>query len=115
MVNLLKTTKKCLTFFVDTKISYNKPIPQNRDISEILEHRIKNYENHSSIVAIKNNRNLNDQFPFKPVTEGMIAKKISKLKTRKAVRSNDIPTKVLKDLPHLYTAIIKALARWNFS
>ena len=39
------------------KMSYNKSLPQNRDISAIVEHAIKNFENHSSIVAIKNDRN----------------------------------------------------------
>ena len=38
-------------------MSYNKSLPQNRDISAIVEHAIKNFENHSSIVAIKNDRN----------------------------------------------------------
>ena len=60
------------SFFVNTasrlKISYNKSLPQNRDISKIVEHAIKNFENHSSIIAIKNNRNPNDQFSFKHVT-----------------------------------------------
>ena len=45
-------------FFVNTatdlNISYNKSLPQNKDISEIVEHAIKKYfENHSSIIAIK--------------------------------------------------------------
>ena len=64
------------SFFVNTasslKISYNKSVPQNRDISKLVEHAIKNFENHSSIVAIKNNRNPNDQFSFKPVSKEMI-------------------------------------------
>ena len=34
-------------------IPYNKLLPQNKDISEIVEHAIKSSENHSSIVAIK--------------------------------------------------------------
>ena len=54
--------------FVNTasslKISYNKSLSQNRDISKLVEHAIKNFENHSSIIAIKNNRNPNDQFSF---------------------------------------------------
>ena len=48
------------SFFVNTasslKISYNKSLPQNRNISKIVEHAIKNFENHSSLIAIKNNR-----------------------------------------------------------
>ena len=93
------------SFFVNTasslKISYNKSLPQNRDISKIVEHAIKNFENHSSIIAIKSNRNPSDQFSFKSVTKEMIAKKISNLKPAKAVRSNDIPTKIIKDFKRL--------------
>ena len=98
------------SFFVNTasslKISYNKSLAQNRDISKIVEHAIKNFENHSSIIAIKNNRNPNDQFSFKPVTKEMIAKEISNLKSGKAVRSNDIPTKIIKDFKDLFATFI---------
>ena len=53
-----------------------------------MEHAVKNFENHSSLVAIENNRNSIGQFFFKPVTKEMIAKEISNLKLGKAVRSN---------------------------
>ena len=98
------------SFFVNTasslKISYNKSLPQNRDISRLAEHAFKNFENHSSITAIKNNRNPNDQFSFKPVTKEMIAKEISNLKSGKAVRHNDIPTKIIKDFKDLFATFI---------
>ena len=62
IVNLLKTTKKWLTFltlFFNTasnrKLPCKKSLPQNRDISEIVDHAVKNFQNHGSIVAIKNN------------------------------------------------------------
>ena len=49
------------SFFENTasshKISCNKSLPQTRDISKIVEHTIRNFENHSSIIAIKNYRN----------------------------------------------------------
>ena len=93
--------------YPDLKIS----LPQNRDISEIDEHPIKNFENHSSIVAIKDYRNTNDWFSFEPVTKKMMARKspatqISNLKPGKAVRSNHIPTKILKDFEHLFATFI---------
>ena len=69
--------------------------------------QLKNFENDSSIVAIKTNRNPNDQFCFKPVTKEMIAKEISNLKSGKADRSNDIPTKTIKEFEDLlYTTIM---------
>ena len=58
------------------------------------------------MIAIKNNRNPNDQFSFKPVTKEMIAKEISNLKSGKAVRSNDIPTKIIKDFKDLFATFI---------
>ena len=38
------------------KISYKESLPLNRDTSGIVEHAIKNFENYSSIVAIKNKK-----------------------------------------------------------
>ena len=69
--------------------------------------QLKNFENHSSIIPFKNNRNPKDQFSFKPVTKEMIAKEISNLKSGKADRSNDIPTKTIKEFEDLlHTTII---------
>ena len=63
-----RVTKIFISFFVNTasslKISYIRSLPQNRDISKIVEHAIKNFENDSSIIAIKNNRNPNDSVFF---------------------------------------------------
>ena len=98
------------SFFGNTayslKISYNKSLPQIRDISKIVEHAIKNFENHSSIVEIKNNRNPNKQFSFKPVTKEMVAKEISNLKRGKAVCNSDIPTKIIKHVKDLFATFI---------
>ena len=56
------------SLFVNTasslKISYNKSLPQNRYISKFVEHATKNFENHNSIVTIKNSGNPTDQFSF---------------------------------------------------
>ena len=71
-----------------------------------MEHAVKNFENHSSMAAIKNKRNPNEQFSFKPITKEMIAKEISNLKPGKAVRSNDIPTKIIKDFKDLFATFI---------
>ena len=42
------------TFFVNTasslKISYDKALSQNRDISKLVEHAIKNFEIHSNFL-----------------------------------------------------------------
>ena len=108
IVNLLRTTKTWLTFltvFVNTgfnlKLSYNKSLPQNRDILETAEQTIKNFENNGSIAAIRTR-----EIQKKPVTKEMIAKEISDLKPRKAVCSNDIPTKILKDFQDLFAKFI---------
>ena len=46
------------------------------------------------------------QFSFKPVTKEMIAKETSNLKSGKAVRSNDISTKIIKDFKDLFATVI---------
>ena len=61
-----------------------------------MEHAVKNFQNCGSIVAIKNNRNLNEKFSSKLVTKEVIAKEISNLKSGKSVYSNDVPTKIIK-------------------
>ena len=71
-----------------------------------MEDEIKNFKNHSSIFAIKNNRNPDDQFSFKPVTKEIMAKEISNLKSGKAAFSNDIPPKILKDFEDLFATLI---------
>ena len=71
-----------------------------------MKDEIKNFKNHSSIFAIKNNRNPDDQFSFKPVTTEMIAKEISNLKSGKPAFSNDIPPKILKDFEDLFATLI---------
>ena len=58
-------------------------------ILEISKYAVKNFGNHSSIVAIENNRNSNGQLSFKPATKEIIAKEISNLKLGKAVCSNE--------------------------
>ena len=88
------------------KISCNKSLPKKNVTSKTVEHAIKNFENHSSIIAIKNNRKPNDQFSFKPVTKEMIAIEISNLKSGKAVRSNDIPPKIIKEFNNLFATFI---------
>ena len=71
-----------------------------------MEHAIKNFENHSNIIAIKNNRNPKDQFSFKLFAKEMIAKEISNLKSGKVVHSNDISTKIIKDFKDLFATFI---------
>ena len=46
------------------------------------------------------------KFSFKPVTKEMIANEISNLKFGKAVRSNDIPTKIMKDFKDLFAGFM---------
>ena len=72
--------------------------------------------------AIKNNRNPNYQGFFKKIcniTKEMIGKDISNLKIRKAVSSNGIPTKILKDFQgilatYIFNNYIKSLPYGTF-
>ena len=79
-------------FFVNTasslKISYNKSLPQNKDLSEIVKHATKIFESHSSIIAIKNDGNPNDQSAFNPLQSCVAF--LYPLKTSENLRFSDV-------------------------
>ena len=55
------------------------------------------YENHPSIISIKKHmEGVNSSFAFETFTKGKIEKLVTNLNIRKAVQSNDIPSKLVK-------------------
>ena len=55
------------------------------------------YENHPSIILIKKHtEGVNSSFVFETFTKEKIEKLVTNLNIRKAVQSNDIPTKLVK-------------------
>ena len=65
------------------------------------------YENHPSIILIKKHVELaNSSFIFETVTKEKIEKLVTNLNIRKAVQSNDISTKLVKELGYLFSKYI---------
>ena len=64
-----------------------------------IENVICKYENRSSIISIISS----SSFVFEAVTKEKIEKIITNLNIRKAVQSNDIPTKLVKEFGYLFS------------
>ena len=88
-------------FFVKAVVKLN--IKEFNNVSNIdglsdpVEIAIKKYKNHPSIVAITEKFNFTVPFEFEEVNLKHIEKEILNLNTKKAVESNSIPAKVLKE------------------
>ena len=87
-------------FFVN--IVPNLKIPTNHDFAinfkvtgDPIVDAINKYENHPSIIMIKNKNKT--QFSFTVVEYDDILKKVKKLNTSKATQQSDIPTKILRE------------------
>ena len=87
-------------FFVN--IVPNLKIPTNHDFDinfkvtgDPIVDAINKYENHPSIIMIKNKNKT--QFSFTVVEYDDILKKVKKLNTSKATQQSNIPTKILKE------------------
>ena len=87
-------------FFVN--IVPNLKIPTNHDFDinfkvtgDPIFDAINKYENHPSIIMIKNKNKT--QFSFTVVEHDDILKKVKKLNTSKASQQSDIPTKILRE------------------
>ena len=76
---------------------YNETEPESHNIGDPLMKAIMKYRFHPSIVAIKKNFNSGLSFSFSQVEHHEIMKEINNLKTNKATRSTDVPTKLIKE------------------
>ena len=72
-----------------------------------IQNAICKYENHPSIILIKKHVELaNSSFIFETVTKEKIEKLVTNLNIRKAVQSNDISAKLVKELGYLFSKYI---------
>ena len=72
-----------------------------------IEKAICKCENHPSIILIKKHmQGANSSLVFEAVTKEKIEKLITNLNIRKAVQSNDIPTKLVKEFGYLFSKYI---------
>ena len=80
-------------------------------LSDPVEIAIKKYENHPSNVVITEKFNFTVCFEFEEVNLKDIEKEILNLKTKKAVASNSIPAKVLKETCDICSPVVQQI--WN--
>ena len=73
-----------------------------------IENAIYKYENHLSVVAIKNYmKGTNSLFSFQTVTKENMAKLTTNLCNGKAVQSADIPSNLVKEFGCLFSSFIQ--------
>ena len=72
-----------------------------------IENAICKYDNHPGIILIKKHmQGVNSYFVFEAVTKEKIEKLIKNLNIKKAVQSNDIPTKLVKEFGYSFSKYI---------
>ena len=75
-------------------------------INYLVEKAIEQYKNHPSIQMIQETFNSNKTISFELVSSGNILKKIASLDTKKASRSKDVPTKIVKANANLLSIFV---------
>ena len=88
-----------------------KNISNTDGLSDPVEVAIKKYENHLSIIAITEKFNFTVRFEFEKVNLKDTEKEILDLNTKKAVASNSIPAKVLKETSDICSPVPRQI--WN--
>ena len=69
------------------------------NLQDPIENTICKYESHPSIILVK--KHIGSSFAFETVTKEKIEKIITNSNIRKAVQSNDIPTKLVNEFGYL--------------
>ena len=86
-----------------------KNISNNDVLFAPVEIPIKKYENHPSVIAITENFNFTMRFEFEEVNLKDIEKEILNPITKKAVASNSIPAKVLKESLDICSPVLQQI------
>ena len=76
------------------------------NINDSVERAIHKYKNHPSIHMIKETFDNDQTFSFDLVSPDTIFKEIVSLHTNKSLRSNDVPTKIVKTNADLFLNFI---------
>ena len=91
-----KVAEKLNTFFIDDVNIYIEPyVLHNKSTTENTQDIINQYENHPSIIKIKENIKDENKFSFKDSTPEDFERQIKNLDAKKTMVENDIPVKVL--------------------
>ena len=80
---------------VVNNLNIQRPI-FSHEHNDPIANAIKIFEQHPSILKIKENRKLYSSFSFKTVSLDEIIKETLNLYTSKATQKSDIPTKIIK-------------------
>ena len=86
-------------------LNIQRPIYLHED-NDPIANAIKNFEQHPSILKIKETRNVCSSFSFKPVSFDEIIKETLNLDTSKATQKSDIPTKIIKQNQDIFSKFI---------
>ena len=106
-----EVAEKLNNFFIDTVDDLEiEPFVNDVNIfSENVPEIIKRYENHPSIIKIKEKVQIKDTFVFKDIKSSEIKQKIDRVNPKKACIDNDIPARILmanSDIVCEYLALI---------
>ena len=81
-------------------------LPNSSSETKSVESIIAKFENHPSIVTIRNRIDKNSIFSFKEIGKTEVIKEIKNLDIKKGSLSSDIPTKVIKEFDDLFAIFI---------
>ena len=111
-----KVAEEFSTFFENVVKSLNiKPrnlsLGNTTNLSDPVEIAIKKFENHPSVMVIRENINLNQEFFFKEVEVDKILKEIRNLDSNKSGTFQNIPSNRLKEVSEVSAPCLKNI--WN--
>ena len=82
---------------------------KNAEVSGSINDIIKHYENHPSILKIKEIVKFDTTFVFNATTQYEMENRIATLNTAKTVPLNDIPVKILKECKDIISPILEKI------
>ena len=90
---------------VAKNLNIQRPI-FSQEHDDPIANAITNFEQHPSILKIKENRNVCSPFSFEPVSLDEIIKETFNLDASKATQKSDIPTKIIKQNQDIFSEFI---------
>ena len=87
-------------------LGINENLQTSSSETRIIESIIAKFENHLSIVTIRNRYDENSTFSFKEIEKTEVIKEIKNHDIKKGPLSSDIPTKIIKEFHDLFATFI---------
>ena len=101
-----KTFNELFVSFVKNLGINENLLPTSSSETRYVEPIIAKFENHPSIVAIRNRFDENSILSFKEIEKTDVIKEIKNLEIKKGLFSSDIPTKIIKEFDDLFATFI---------